>query len=102
VADIFDEDPHTFSPETLRLATQLGWGLLLFAGLAASLTVATVGYLAATAGAAPQTFTWFSFAVAAALLASFTLVPFVVLAVWTIVAARWIQVDRRSSSPPPS
>ena len=63
----------------------------MFAGLTASLTVATTAFLIRASESAPAWLPWFGLAAAGALLFSFVYIPLFVLPIWTLIATLGIR-----------
>jgi hypothetical protein len=110
-AAMFDEERHEFGPDVTRLATQLGFMLLVLAMWAAATCIVALAYLARTAAGLPVLLFAVSLAAALALLLSFFVLPAAALPLWTVLLAIWLlgmpddgvpslQQARRSSSPP--
>jgi hypothetical protein len=99
IADLFDERPHEFGADASRLATQLGYGLLVFSMLAAALFVSATSIAASAANVLPRWLVRLGFAAAGVLLFSFFFLPAAALPLWVVAASA--SLLRRAGEPPP-
>ena len=86
-AAIFDEERHEFGPDVSRLATQLGFMLLVFAMWAAAACIAAISLAARAAGVFPAWLVGLGLVAAFALLFSFFFMPAAALPIWVIAAS---------------
>ncbi|MDZ4279000.1 MAG: hypothetical protein U1B78_07660 [Dehalococcoidia bacterium] len=86
-ATLFDEERHEFDADVLRLATQLGFMLLVFAMWAAAACIAAISLAARTAGIFPAWLVGFGLVAALALLFSFFFLPAAALPIWVVAAS---------------
>jgi hypothetical protein len=96
-ADMFDEEPHEFGADVMRLATQLGFTSLVFGMLAAAVTVAATSLSAMRHGVLPRWLCGFGYICAAGLLFAIFFMPLFLLALWALLVA--IVLARRGGDP---
>jgi hypothetical protein len=93
-SDIFDEEPHTFSAETARLATQLGLGCIIFGALAAGASIAAYSAEALARNDLPRWAAAAGCVTAAAQLLAVFYMPMMLLPLWALVAG--VVLSRRA------
>jgi MFS family permease len=99
-AALFDEERHEFGPDVARLATQLGFMLLVFAMWAAAGCIAAISLAARSAGIFPAWLVWLGFVAALALLFSFFFMPAAALPIWAFAVS--VSMLRLRPTPAPS
>ena len=99
-ADLFGEEWHEFDADVLRLATQLGFMLLVFAMWAAAACIAAISLAARTAGIFPAWLVAFGLIAAFALLFSFFFLPAGALPIWVIAASLHLARPHRAFAAP--
>ncbi len=97
-AALFDEERHEFGPDVSRLATQLGFMLLVFAMWAAAACIATISLAGRATGIFPGWLAGLGFVAAFALLFSFFFMPAAALPIWAMAAS--LHLLRRNGSAP--
>ena len=100
IAAIFDEERHEFDADVLRLATQLGFMLLVFAMWAAAACIAAITLAARTAGIFPAWLVGFGLVAAFALLFSFFFLPAAALPIWVVAASLHLVRSRTAFATP--
>ena len=86
-ADIFDEDPHEFSPDTLRLATQIGFLFQVFGMLAGALAVGATSLWAMRSDILPGWLAWLGLVLAFVLLFALFFLPTFALPIWVLTVS---------------
>ena len=86
-ADLFGEPSHQFGADVTRLATQLGFMLLVFGMLAAALSIAAICASALQTSIFPGWLAWLGIAAAAVLLFGFFFIPIFALPVWVLAVS---------------
>jgi hypothetical protein len=97
-ADLFGEEQHQFGPDVLRLATQLGFMLLVFAMWGAAACIAAISLAARSAGIFTAWLAGLGFVAAFALLFSFFFLPAVALPIWVLAVSVMLLRDHAAAS----
>jgi hypothetical protein len=97
-ADLFGEERHEFDPDVLRLATQLGFMLLVVAMWGAAACIAAISLAARTAGIFTAWLAGFGLVAAVALLFSFFFLPAVALPIWVLAVSVMLLRDQAGAS----
>jgi hypothetical protein len=98
-AALFDEERHEFGPDVSRLATQLGFMLLVFAMWAAAACIAAISLAGRATGIFPVWLVGFGLVAALALLFSFFFLPAAALPLWVVAASLHLVRPHRASTP---